>query len=57
MMVRGLAWDVGLPVVTYYALHLFGVSDWVALLASTLVAAARIGWVAIRSARSTCSPP
>jgi hypothetical protein len=42
MVARGLAWDVGLPVVTYYALHLLGVSNWVALLASTSVAAARI---------------
>ena len=48
MLVRGLAQDVGLPVLTYYALHLLGLSDWVALLASTLVAAARIGWVALR---------
>lgn len=48
VMVRGLAWDVGLPVATYYALHLLGVSDWVALLAASGVAAARIVWSAIR---------
>ena len=29
LMVRGLAWDVGLPLVAYYALHLLGASDWV----------------------------
>lgn len=48
MMVRGLAWDVGLPVLTYYALHLAGVNDWIALLAASGVAAARIVWSAIR---------
>lgn len=47
-LARGLALDVGLPVVTYYALHAAGVSDWVALLAATLVAAARIVLVAVR---------
>ena len=47
-MLRGLGWDVGLPVVTYYALHLLGASDWVALLASTLVAGVRIVWGAVR---------
>lgn len=48
VMVRGLAWDVGLPVATYYALHLLGFSDWIALLAASGVAAARIVWSAIR---------
>lgn len=47
-LVRGLAWDIGLPVVTYYALHLFGAGDWAALLSATLVAAARVALVAIR---------
>jgi hypothetical protein len=47
-LVRGLAWDVGLPVVTYYALHLLGAGDWVALLSATLVAAARVALVAVR---------
>ena len=47
-MVRGLALDVGLPVVAYYALHAAGVSNWSALLAATLVAAARIAFVAVR---------
>ena len=45
-MARGLALDVGLPVVTYYALHAAGVSNWFALLAATLVAGARIVLVA-----------
>jgi hypothetical protein len=47
-MARGLALDVGLPVVTYYVLHAAGVSNWFALLAATLVAGARIALVAIR---------
>jgi hypothetical protein len=48
MIVRGLAWDVGLPLVAYYGLHLVGVSDWIALLAATSAAALRIGWIALR---------
>jgi hypothetical protein len=47
-MLRGMAWDVALPVTTYYALHLLGASDWLALLASTLVAGVRIVWGAVR---------
>jgi hypothetical protein len=47
-MVRGLALDVGLPLVTYYALHAAGVGNWFALLAATLVAGARIVLVAVR---------
>ncbi len=47
-LARGLAWDVGLPLVAYYGLHLAGVGDWAALLVATSAAAARIGWVAVR---------
>jgi hypothetical protein len=47
-MARGLALDVGLPVVAYYALHAAGASNWSALLVATLVAAARIVAVAVR---------
>jgi hypothetical protein len=50
-MIRGLALDVGLPLVTYYALHLLGVADWPALLAATGAAALRIGWDAVRRRR------
>lgn len=50
-MIRGLAMDVGLPLVTYYALHLAGVADWPALLAATGVAALRIGWDVARRRR------
>ncbi|SHK69187.1 hypothetical protein SAMN05443637_110106 [Pseudonocardia thermophila] len=48
LMLRGLALDVGLPVVTYYVLHLLGASDWAALLAASAVAALRIVWTAVR---------
>lgn len=48
LMARGLAWDVGLPVIGYYALHLAGVSDLLALLVATALAAIRILWVAVR---------
>ena len=48
-MIRGLAWDVGLPLAAYYLLHLAGASDWVALLAGTLAAGVRIVWVAVRN--------
>lgn len=48
-MLRGLALDVGLPVLAYYVLHLLGASDWAALLAGSGLAAARIGWSAVRA--------
>lgn len=47
-MIRGLAWDVGIPVLAYYALYFLGASDWVALLAATVLAGARVVWVAVR---------
>jgi len=47
-MLRGLLRDIGLPVIAYYALHLLGATDWVALLAASAVAAGRIGWTALR---------
>jgi hypothetical protein len=47
-MLRGLGWDVGLPLAGYYALHLLGVADWPALLTATVLAGARIVWVAVR---------
>ncbi|MDN5915909.1 MAG: DUF3159 domain-containing protein [Pseudonocardia sp.] len=50
-MIRGLALDVGLPLITYYVLHAVGVADWPALLAASGVAAARIGWDAVRRRR------
>jgi hypothetical protein len=47
-MLRGLGWDVGVPLVGYYALHLLGVADWPALLVATALAGVRIVWVAVR---------
>ena len=50
-MIRGLALDIGLPLVAYYGLHLLGVGDLPALLAASSVAALRIGWDAARQRR------
>jgi hypothetical protein len=50
-MLRGLAWDVGLPLAAYYGLHALGAADWPALLAATAVAGLRIVWVAVRDRR------
>lgn len=47
-MLRALALDVGLPVVTYYVLHLLGVGDFGALVAAAGVAALRVVVSAIR---------
>jgi short subunit dehydrogenase-like uncharacterized protein len=49
----GLLWDVGIPVTGFYGLKLTGASDWRALLAATLFAGARVGWVALWSRRVT----
>lgn len=48
-MVRSMAVDLGLPVLTYYGLHALGAGDTAALLAGTLAAGARLVWVAVRS--------
>jgi len=47
-VIRGSAWEIGLPLVTYYALRLAGVTGWLALLAATLVAGARVVRAAVR---------
>ncbi|MDT7744718.1 MAG: hypothetical protein QOE59_3796, partial [Actinomycetota bacterium] len=49
----GLAWDIGLPLVGYYAMHALGASDWTALLVATGLAGARLLWVFARSRRIT----
>ncbi len=46
--IRGLCWDAGLPVASFYGLRLAGASAWVALLAATLAAGLRIVWVAVQ---------
>ncbi|MDL5157855.1 VC0807 family protein [Actinomycetospora termitidis] len=48
---RGLLADVGLPMGTYYGLHLLGVGDSTALLAATVAAGVRVGVVALRTRR------
>src|ERR1700704_2092578 len=53
----GLLWDAGIPVLGFYALHLLGASDWMALLAATLFAGGRVFWVALRSRRITWFAP
>ncbi|WP_051423189.1 VC0807 family protein [Arthrobacter sp. MA-N2] len=47
-LVRGLAWDVGLPLAAYYVLHVAGATDWAALLAATGAAGCRLLWTAFR---------
>ena len=49
IIARGLARDIGIPVVVYYVLHLNGVDDRLALLVASLVAAARVAWDAVRA--------
>ncbi len=51
VMLRGLAWDVGLPLVGLLRVAPLGASDWVALLAATAMAGLRIVWVAVRDRR------
>ncbi|WP_367127732.1 VC0807 family protein [Saccharothrix sp. HUAS TT1] len=51
--VLAVVWDLGLPLVAYYALHLLGASDWVALLAATATATGRLVWVALRTRQVT----
>lgn len=47
-MLRGLAWDVGLPVVAFYVLSWLGVSDWAALLTASCLAGLRVIWGIVR---------
>jgi hypothetical protein len=50
-MIRSMAWDLGLPVVTYYGLRALGADDTAALLNGTGVAGVRLAWVAARERR------
>lgn len=43
--------DVGLPLLAYYGLHAVGISDYRALLAGTVVAGLRVGFVALSNRR------
>ncbi|MFD8141822.1 VC0807 family protein [Streptomyces sp. NPDC059708] len=50
-MVTTLFYDIGLSVMAYFAAELLGATTYVALLAGTLVAGARMLWVAVRQRR------
>ncbi|GGY33516.1 hypothetical protein GCM10010326_29500 [Streptomyces xanthochromogenes] len=50
-MVATLFYDIGLSVMAYFAAELLGATTYVALLAGTLVAGARMVWVALRQRR------
>lgn len=50
-MVLSLLGDVGLPVAAYFVAELLGASTYRSLLAGTVVAALRMGWVARRERR------
>lgn len=47
-MLRMVLLDVGLAVIVYYGLRLFGMSEYIALLAGTIVAGVRLAYVAAR---------
>lgn len=51
--VIGMVWDLGATLGVYYGLRLAGVSERPALLTATVVAAARLVWVALRRRRVT----
>lgn len=48
-MARGLVLDIGPSLAAYYVLRSIGVHEWMALLAATLVAGARVAWIALRT--------
>jgi hypothetical protein len=48
-ILKSLLWDVGLSLAAYFVAHWLGASDYVALLAGSLVALARMLWVAVRA--------
>ncbi|WP_051342692.1 VC0807 family protein [Pseudonocardia spinosispora] len=50
-MMWPLIWDVGLAIGVYYGLKLVGATDYLALLAASVVSAGRLVWVAIRDRR------
>ena len=49
----GMAWDLGATLGAYYGLRLAGVPERPALLAATVIAAARLVWVALRRRQVT----
>jgi hypothetical protein len=51
--VLAVVWDLGLPLLAYYVMHVLGASDWIALLAATAAATGRLIWVALRTRQVT----
>jgi hypothetical protein len=51
LLLRGLAWDIGLPLVAFYGLHLAGATDWAGLLTASAAAAVRLVWGVVRDRR------
>ena len=50
-MVTTLCYDVGLSVLAYFVAELLGASNYVSLLAGTVVSGLRVLWVALRQRR------
>jgi hypothetical protein len=50
-MVLTMFWDIGLPVVAYFAAQLLGMSTYASLVAGTVVSALRMAWVGLRERR------
>jgi hypothetical protein len=50
-MVTTLFYDIGVSVIAYFVAELLGASDYVALLAGTVVSGLRMLWVAVRQRR------
>jgi intracellular septation protein A len=49
----GIAWDIGATLGVYYGLRLAGVSERIALLVATVLAATRLVWVVVRRRQIT----
>jgi len=50
-LVLSLLWDIGPSVAAYYGARALGCTEYVSLLAGTVAAAVRLGWVAVRDRR------
>lgn len=45
---RGLSWEIGIVLIACYGLRIAGADEYVALLAATVIAGARVLFVAVR---------
>lgn len=45
---RGLFWEIGIVLIAYYGLRIAGADEYVALLVATVIAGARVLFVAVR---------